>query len=79
MNRYDGIDERIVLKVRRTAKALKRYEIFSFIDLEDLEQELMCEVFCSLDKFDERCGNLEHFVKKSFGLSWQELNSVLWL
>lgn len=64
MNRYDGIDKRIVLKVRRTAKVLKRHEIFSSIDLEDLEQELMCEVFCSLDKFDERCGNLEHFVRR---------------
>ena len=64
VNRYDGIDERIVSNVKVYAKNLQRKTIFRSMDLEDLEQELMCEILSCIDKFDERYGNLEHFVRK---------------
>ena len=64
MNRYDGIDKRIVSNVKVYAKNLKRSPIFRSMDLEDLEQELMCEILSCIDQFDERCGELEHFVRK---------------
>lgn len=64
MNRYDGIDKRIVSNVKVYARNLKRKTIFRSMDIEDLEQELMCEILSCIGKFDERCGELEHFVRK---------------
>ncbi|MBR1734170.1 MAG: sigma-70 family RNA polymerase sigma factor, partial [Alphaproteobacteria bacterium] len=64
MNRYDGIDKRIVLNVKMYAKNLKRRSIFRSMDLEDLEQELMCRILSCIGKFDEGCGKLEHFIRK---------------
>jgi hypothetical protein len=34
------------------------------MEIEDLEQELMCEVLRCLHKFDESKGNLDHFIRK---------------
>jgi hypothetical protein len=34
------------------------------MELDDIEQELMCEVISSLPRFDEQRGSLEHFIKK---------------
>ena len=64
MNRYDGIDKRIVSNVKMYARNLKRSPIFRSMDLEDLEQELVCEILSCIGQFDERCGELEHFVRK---------------
>ena len=64
MNRYNGIDKRIVSNVKMYAKNLKRRLIFRSMDLEDLEQELMCEILSCIGKFDEGCGELEHFIRK---------------
>ena len=64
MNRYDGIDERIVSNIKMYARNLKRNMIFRSIDIEDLEQELMCEILSCIGKFDSNCGELEHFVRK---------------
>ena len=64
MNKYYGIDKRIVSNVKMYARNLKRNPIFRSMDLEDLEQELMCEIFSCMSKFDEHCGELEHFVRK---------------
>ncbi|GHU22242.1 hypothetical protein FACS189472_15100 [Alphaproteobacteria bacterium] len=43
MNRYDGIDERVVSNVRIFARNLKRTNILRSMEIEDIEQELMCE------------------------------------
>ena len=64
MNKYDGIDKRIVANVKTYARNLKRNTIFRSMELEDIEQELMCAAFSSLDKFDERYGKFEHFIGK---------------
>lgn len=64
MNRYDGINKRIVSNVKVYARNLKRKIIFRSMDIEDLEQELMCEILSCIGKFDERCGELEHFIRK---------------
>ncbi|MBQ3564786.1 MAG: sigma-70 family RNA polymerase sigma factor [Alphaproteobacteria bacterium] len=64
MNRYDGIDKRIVSNVKVYARNLKRNSIFRSMDLEDLEQELMCEILSCMNRFDEHCGELEHFVRR---------------
>ena len=64
MNRYDGIDKRIVSNVKTYAKKLQRKTIFRSMDIEDLEQELMCEVLSCVNKFDERYGKLEHFIRR---------------
>jgi DNA-directed RNA polymerase specialized sigma subunit len=64
MNRYDGIDERIVLNVRVCAKNLKRTNMLRSMEIDDIEQELMYGLLSCLNKFDERQGNVEHFIKK---------------
>ncbi|MBR1734635.1 MAG: hypothetical protein IJ730_04205 [Alphaproteobacteria bacterium] len=64
MNRYDGIDKRIVSNVKQYAKNLKRNITFRFMSIDDIEQELICEILACMDKFDSRCGELEHFIRK---------------
>lgn len=64
MNRYEGIDKRIIANVRTYAKILKRKPIFRYMDIDDLEQELMCEAISSLRSFDERHGELRNFIRK---------------
>ncbi len=64
MNRYDGIDKRIVSNVKRCARNLKQHSAFRFMDIDDIEQELMCEILECLDKFDEQQGDFEHFIRK---------------
>lgn len=63
VNRYDRIDQRIVSNVKKYAQLLKRNNAFKSIDIDDIEQELFCEILPSLNKYDEQCGNLEHFVR----------------
>jgi RNA polymerase sigma-70 factor (ECF subfamily) len=58
------MDERVVLSVRIFAKNLKRTNILRSMEIEDIEQELMCEVLSCLNKFDEKRGDLEHFIRK---------------
>jgi hypothetical protein len=64
MNRYEGVDEKIVLSVRMQARSLKRMNILRSMEIEDIEQELMYEVFFCLQKFDKRQCSVEHFVRK---------------
>jgi len=64
MNRYDGIDKRIVLNVKRYAKTLKHHSSLRSVDLADIEQELMCEILECLNNFNEKHGNFEHFIRK---------------
>jgi RNA polymerase sigma factor (sigma-70 family) len=64
MNRYEGVDEKIVLSVRRHARSLKRMNMLRSMEVEDIEQELMYEVFSCLQKFDKRQGSIEHFIRK---------------
>jgi hypothetical protein len=64
MNRYDCMDEIIVLNLRIFARNLKRTNMFRFMEIEDLEQELMYEVIRCLHNFDESRGNLEHFIRR---------------
>jgi DNA-directed RNA polymerase specialized sigma24 family protein len=64
MNRYDGVDERVVMNVKICARNLKRSNLLRSMEIEDIEQELMCEVLECLHKFDEARGDLNHFIRK---------------
>jgi DNA-directed RNA polymerase specialized sigma24 family protein len=64
MNMYAGMDEKIVMSVKRHAKNLKRTNVLRSMEIDDIEQELMCEVLLSLPNFDEQQGTLEHFIRK---------------
>lgn len=59
MNKYDGIDEKIVMTVRKFARKLKA--ILS-IDIDDIEQELMCRIIMNQHKFDQNKGSLLSFI-----------------
>ena len=60
MNSYRGIDERIVKYVQKYARILDRKIFDKSID--DLEQELMCYVYKSINKFDSNRGSFERFL-----------------
>ena len=64
MNRYDGLDKVIVTNVRVFANRLKNKRALRFLDIEDVEQELMCEALLCLQTFDEIKGNFEHYLRK---------------
>lgn len=59
MNKYDGIDEKIVSAVRRNARRLKS---ILPMEIDDIEQELMCDILLALKNFDPLKGKLNSFV-----------------
>ena len=59
MNKYDGIDEEVVLNVRKMAHRLKG---IICLDKDDIEQELMCEIVASESTFDRSKGSMTQFV-----------------
>ena len=62
MNRYDGIDNRLIRNVKLYARYLKKF--LHFFDLEDIEQELMCSAFECIHKFKKKCGCFDNFLRK---------------
>jgi RNA polymerase sigma factor (sigma-70 family) len=58
------MDERIVLNVKIFARNLKRTNMLRSMEIEDIEQELMCGLLSRLNEFDENQGNIEHFIRK---------------
>lgn len=64
MNRYDGLDEMTVTIARVFAKRLKSKDVLRFLDIEDIEQELICKALMCLQTFDESKGNFEHYLRK---------------
>jgi RNA polymerase sigma factor (sigma-70 family) len=58
------MDERIVLNVKVFARNLKRTNMLRSMEIEDIEQELMCGILSRLNEFDESKGNIEHFIRK---------------
>lgn len=59
MNKYDGIDEEVILNVRKTAHRLNG---ILCMEKEDIEQELMCRIIASEANFDRSKGSVMHFV-----------------
>jgi len=51
-NRYDGVESYAVTKIRYQARQLARSRPFHPSDIEDLEQELMLDLFRRLPAFD---------------------------
>lgn len=62
MNDYKGFDQCIVKCVRTHARILKCKN--RFLDIEDLEQELMCAAIKAMRSFDPDRGLLKHFLHK---------------
>ncbi len=62
MNNYVGIDKKIVVVVRKFARRLRS---ILFIDIDDIEQELMYRILAQIDKYDPNKGAFFSFV---FGL-----------
>lgn len=64
MQHYSEIDSTIVKNVKYQARRLKLSKCFTHETREDLEQELFCEVWPYLDKYDENKGSFSAFVRK---------------
>ncbi|APR99009.1 RNA polymerase sigma factor [Wolbachia endosymbiont of Folsomia candida] len=63
-NSYSGIDPIIVKYVRYHAYYLKYINYFAHESLEDIEQELFCEVLPFLDQYDEKRSSYNTFIAK---------------
>lgn len=59
MNKYDGMNKNIVASIRKFAHRLK--SILS-MELDDIEQELMCRFFMIKGKFDPKKGSFSVFI-----------------
>jgi DNA-directed RNA polymerase specialized sigma24 family protein len=62
INRYDGLDPRAVRTVKSKIRSLVGFQGLTSVDLEDLEQELMLDVVCSVHRFDQQRGNYGQFL-----------------
>ncbi len=63
-NRYAGIDEAAVRKIRFQAHILSRGPEFGDWDREDLEQEMMCDLLRRLRNFDHERAGLGTFIDR---------------
>ncbi len=61
-NRYPGMDNTIVKQIQYHAWRLKQMPCFFSEEIEDVEQELLCEVFECLSKFNKEKSSLGTFV-----------------
>lgn len=61
-NRYDGIDDYAVLRVRHHARHLSKYVGHGLYDIEDIEQELMLDLLRRLPRFDSTKSCLRTFI-----------------
>jgi RNA polymerase sigma-70 factor, ECF subfamily len=63
-NRYDGIKGYAVWIIRYKARQLVGSTGFNESDIEDLEQEMMLEVFFRLPKYDSKKAKLSTFISR---------------
>ena len=63
-NRYDGIDAYAVTKVRFQARQLTRSRAFRQSDIEDIEQDLMLDLFRRLQAFDPSRASKNTFIAR---------------
>jgi RNA polymerase sigma factor (sigma-70 family) len=63
-NIYKGIDNKIIKQVKFYARRLKKSQLFNFIDIEDIEQELMIEIILNIRSFNHEVSDLSTFASK---------------
>ncbi|MDN5248417.1 MAG: sigma-70 family RNA polymerase sigma factor [Wolbachia endosymbiont of Tyrophagus putrescentiae] len=73
-NRYAGIDPIVVQNIKYQVKRLKLFECFTHETFVDLEQELFCEIWPYLYRYDESKGSLNTFVAR---LAERRANNLL--
>lgn len=61
-NSYKGIDPIIVRYVKYYAKRIKHLKCFAHESIEDIEQELLCMIWPTLEKYDESRSSFPTFV-----------------
>lgn len=69
-----GVDPIVVQNIRYQARRLKLFECFTHETHEDLEQELFCEIWTYLDRYDESKGSFNTFVAR---LTERRANNLL--
>lgn len=73
MNKYHGLDEKVILMVHVYARKLFNKRVLRSMDVEDIEQELMLEAFQSLKDYNEYLGNKKNFLETVIQNSAKEL------
>jgi len=61
-NKYDGIDEYAVRLIKHKAGKLIKQFGFTESDRQDLEQEILFDMFCHLPKFNSNCAQRNTFI-----------------
>lgn len=74
MKRYSGVDPIVVQNIQYQVKRLKFFECFAHETHQDLEQELFCEIWTYLDRYDESKGSFNTFVAR---LTERRANNLL--
>lgn len=63
-NNYSGLDPEIVKQLKYHAWRLKQMKCFESQEIEDIEQDLLLEIWPALSKFDRTKSSLATFVDK---------------
>ncbi|MGL9717279.1 MAG: sigma-70 family RNA polymerase sigma factor [Wolbachia sp.] len=63
-NSYSGVDPIIVKNVKYRAKCVKRYRCFAHDSLCDIEQELFCSIWPSINKYRKDKGCFAAYVSQ---------------
>ena len=61
-NSYKGIDPIIIRYVKYYAKCIKCLKCFAHESIEDIEQELLCMIWPTLDQYDESRSSFATFI-----------------
>lgn len=63
-NRYDGIDPRVLRHIRATARRLARQHAVPGMDAQDLEQDLVLDLWCRMEAFDPARASFRTFAHR---------------
>lgn len=61
-NNYLGIEPEIIKQLKYHAWRLKQLKCFELHDIEDIEQDLLIEIYSSISKFDKAKSSLNTFI-----------------
>lgn len=64
LNRYDGIDPRVLKHIRATARRLAHQHAVPGMDAQDLEQDLVLDLWCRMEAFDPARASVRTFAHR---------------
>ena len=62
-NKYPGVNPFIVSTVRSCAKYMKSLKCYAHDEIEDVEQDIFCEILPCLQQYDKNKSSISYFMK----------------